>query len=193
MNHECGVEPVSPASAVPVLPPTLTPLIAAGWAYAVSTLSTIISLTVAAVWAETARPSVPPGLLRVVVALPGERISLATYGAGTEPPLAIVAATSAICNGVASSSPCPKLVCASSDWYHSLLPFNWPASTGRSNGTDFPIQNRPAYSSSRWADCGTELCHGNGAFSPSDSSSCFVPSCRPVSAKVRLQDQANAS
>src|SRR6185369_5379565 len=92
MNHECGVDPVTPASAVPVFPPTLTPVIAAGCAYAVSTLKIIISFMVAAVCAETARPSVPPGLLSAVVAPDGERTSLATYGAGTAPPFAIVAA-----------------------------------------------------------------------------------------------------
>src|SRR5215204_2379304 len=144
MNQEWGVLPLSPASAVPVLPPTLTPWIAAGRAYAVSTLSTIISFIVPAVRDETAWPSVPPGLLSVVVAPPGERTSLATYGAGTAPPFAIVAATSAICIGVVASSPCPKPVWASKDGYHSGLPFTGPASTGSSNGTALPIQKRCA-------------------------------------------------
>ena len=54
MNQECGVLPAAPASAVPVLPPTLTPWIAAGFAYAVSTLNTIISFIVPAVREDTA-------------------------------------------------------------------------------------------------------------------------------------------
>ena len=84
--------PASPASAVPVLPPTFTPGIAAGFAYAVSTLNTIISFIVWAVRAEIACPSVPPPRLKVETVPFGARASVATYGAGTAPAFASVIA-----------------------------------------------------------------------------------------------------
>src|SRR4051794_35505424 len=122
MNQECGVAPPGPASAVPVLPPAFRPGSAAGGAYAVSTVKTIISFIVAAVRWEIAVPRVPPGEPSVVTAPLGARASAPRYGRGTAPLLAMVEATSAIWTGVARSSPCPNDVWARRSGYHSPAP-----------------------------------------------------------------------
>ena len=82
------------------------------------------------------------------------RTSRTTYGCGVTPPLAIVAASSAICTGVTWTRPCPNAACASSarSWNEAQSPFTaavtCEAATGRPRA---PARPPPAGRRSRIA------------------------------------------
>src|SRR6202795_4001483 len=102
-------------SAVPVLPATWTPGIAAAVPVPPWTTATIIWVRVAAVSGLIALPRVP-GLVFLTVAPPWVVIFWTTYGLGTIPPFAPVDATMAIWSGVASIVHWPKARRPGSAW-----------------------------------------------------------------------------
>src|SRR5690606_10642926 len=114
---KAGAKPINQAwaspwgfCAVPVFPATRTPSNAACRAVPSSTASTMPSVTARAAAGENAGG--PRGSTRVKCAIRPSlvRISRTRCGRIATPPWAMAAATTAICRGVATSSPCPMLI-----------------------------------------------------------------------------------
>ena len=75
----------------------------------------------------------------------GETLGLGgEWGCGTSPSRAMVAATRAICSGDIKSSPCPKAVDASRIGGIGFVRATLVGLASSSNGSVFPIPNRPA-------------------------------------------------
>ncbi len=138
MNHGRLIPAATSISAVPVLPANDTPPTERPAAVPSSVTLTIISVTCWAVSSLTTPPAVS-GSSSSIVRPSGSLASSSRFGFIRSPPLAIAAATSAICIGVIaawpSSPPCPMATRPTSKpdstrspaWLRTPLAIIWPS------------------------------------------------------------------
>ena len=120
----------------PVLPATVTPGIWSRRAGPALTTDTIISVIAAAFSGESGWEN-PFGAETAITRPLGSRTSVTSGGSISEPPFAIAAPTSAICNGFAATSCCPIAEIATAGLGPERLraPGTRPETHGMSNGT----------------------------------------------------------